>query len=284
MQKSPMTSASLETKLPDIQRVGLGTYKSKGDDCVKMVEAAIKAGYRAFDTAVLYGNHEHIRQGIARAGIDRQELYLSSKIHDRDQLADRVQQSVDQILKELGLEYIDQLLLHAPVGGEAVMVRSWRALEEAQKAGKVRHIGVSNFKITDLEILLKHAHVTPFVNQFEITPFNTRSCLVKYCLDKGIKIQAWGSLTVGRRLDDQRLLAIATEVGLTPAEVLLKWALQMDFYIIPKPLTTEHLQENYKIQFKTPLSEAVLNQLDKLNDDYYTIRRYMDPKPTSVLA
>ena len=252
--------------MAQLDRIGIGTYKLLDDTCIDIVSLALQMGYRTIDTATRYRNHTQVARGISRSGINRSEIFLTSKIHDSAQKQNRVAAEIDQILHDLCVDKIDMLLLHAPI--ESKISQSWRVLEEARQAGKVQHIGVSNFEICDLRQLA----FAPYVNQFEIHPLNTRCKLVNYCHDNGILIQAYASLTHGIRLNDPQILDACADRK--PANVLLKWAMQKDYYVIPKTANYEHLVENWSVPKTTDLSDDMIKKLDGLNEQYYTIGRY----------
>ncbi|AYV76580.1 MAG: aldo/keto reductase [Terrestrivirus sp.] len=266
--------------MTELSNFGVGTYKLLGDRCIDIVTQALRIGYRTIDTAVLYKNHEQIREAIKRSGIPRSELYISSKIHDSDQKSGKIFESVEIILIELGITYLDQLLLHSAVEGK--YIESYKQLEKLQELGLVRNIGVSNFRIDELEILLSKIESgeikqKPFVNQFEVSPFCTRDELVTFCKNHGIKIQAYGSLTVGRKFNDERLSAICTKVKMNPCDLLLQWGLQKGYYLIPKSETEQHLKENFASKNKNNvLDDSIMKELDDLNESYYTIRKHRD--------
>lgn len=256
--------------------IGLGTYKLIGEDCIRIISQAIKCGYRTIDTAVLYKNHKEICEGIKLSKIDRSELYISSKIHDSTQKNGKIIESVEEILAELETDYLDQLLLHSAVKNK--YLNAWKQLERLYKEGKVKHIGVSNFHVNELEDLLSHCEIKPYLNQFEISPFCTRKNLVKYCFDNDIKVQAYGSLTVGRKLADPNLAKIAAKLNVTPQYILLKWAMQKGYYIIPKSECYEHLTQNLMPGDKSnpDIPSICMDELDELNEDYYTINKHRD--------
>lgn len=264
--------------------IGLGTYKLTGQHCSEIVCSALKMGYRLIDTAVLYKNHIEIREGIARSGVNREDIYISSKIHDSTQKAqkqqkDAIRNSVEQILKELGITYLDQLLLHSAV--QNCYLESWEILECLKQEGIVRNIGISNFRVDELEHLLSQCKIKPHVNQFEVSPFCTRDRLVSFCKQNGIIIQAYGSLTVARRLNDPKLISCSEILRVKPAFMLLYWALKKGYVIIPKSETEIHLMENFNV-YEQMIDgdynkiQNVIDELDKLNESYYTIKKHGD--------
>ena len=268
-----------------IQNIGIGTYKLIGEECTQIIKCAIDCGYRVIDTAELYQNHTAIRQAIAISNIDRNNLYISSKIHDKTQKKQKInnnaiRDAVVQILADLGLTYLDQLLLHSAVKNR--YLESWKILEELVKEGLVINIGLSNFRIAELNNILQICSIKPFINQFELSPFCTRTELVNMCRDNNIIIQAYGSLTVGRKLNNIHLINLAELLQIKTSDLLLFWALKKGYYIIPKPDNEEQLAENFNIGRKFELVnrnaqiDYVMDELDKLNESYYTIKKHGD--------
>ena len=258
--------------------VGIGTYKLTGATCSDIVCNALIMGYRMIDTAVLYKNHSDIKLAIEKSGISRNNIYISSKIHDNTQKEQNdnnnaIRDSVMSILKELGTDYLDQLLLHSPVKHK--FIPSWKILEELYNEKIIRFIGVSNFRIHELELLLQNCKIPPYVNQIELSPFCTRNSLVSFCSSHGIIVQAYASLTVGRRLNDANLIAIAQSLNISPASLLLSWALHKNYYIIPKADNIKHLYENINVS-SIKLDNSVIENLDALNECYYTIKKHSD--------
>jgi diketogulonate reductase-like aldo/keto reductase len=263
--------------------IGLGTYKLNGKLCIDIVCSGLKMGYRLIDTAVLYKNHAEIGEGIKQSGIDRKLLFISSKIHDSTQKAqkkdkDAICNSVKQILKELHITYLDQLLLHSAV--KNTYLASWKILEELKAKGFVINIGVSNFRVDELENILKHCVIKPYVNQIEVSPFCTRDRLVNFCKQNGITVQAFGSLTTGRRLNDPNLVLYAEMLNVKPAFLLLYWAIKKGYVIIPKSDNEVHLVENLNVNdnmiTERDKIQLVMDELDKLNEHYYTIWKHAD--------
>lgn len=264
--------------MAEFNKIGLGTYKLLGDKCIGIISDALIIGYRTIDTAVLYNNHTSIKYGIYRSGISRKEIHLTSKINNETQKTGKIKESIDEILKELGTDYLDHLLLHSPI--DNLILSSWKMLEEAYNAKKVLHIGVSNFESNDLDILLKNSTVKPYINQFEISPFNTRDGLVKYCNENNIKIQAYGSLTRNKKLNENKFKNICEKINknlsekISCCQILLKWALQSGYCVIPKTENIDHLRENLQCQNLNDINNEQIEELNELNINFYTIPKY----------
>jgi diketogulonate reductase-like aldo/keto reductase len=260
-----------------LQPIGIGTYKLNNSECSDIITHAINIGYRVIDTAQLYKNHQAISTGINKTNVKRAELFITSKIHINDILNGNTESACHKILTELQIDYVDLLLLHAPVSKEQ-NIKAWQVLERLHDSGYVRFIGVSNYRINELQELLSIAKIKPFCNQIEISPYNTRLDLVKFCRENKIIIQAYSSLTRGNKLNSTTIIELSKKYKVTPAQLLLKWAIQNDYYVIPKTTNKIHLLENFNVANKDfpIISFSDMAVLNKLNENYYTIKHYRD--------
>ncbi|MGA1873290.1 MAG: aldo/keto reductase [Thermoplasmatota archaeon] len=243
---------------------GLGTYRSGiGRQTREAVKAALDNGYRLVDTATIYGNERDVGQGIRESILDRGQVFLTTKLWNSDHGYERTKKAFHQSLKMLNVDHIDLYLMHWPVGG--YRLESWKAMEELNKEGLARSIGVSNFGIRHLDELLEEGDIVPSVNQVEFTPFLYQRELLEYCLKKGIQLESYSPLTKGRKLGDPTLNMIAQEHGRTPAQVLIRWALQAGAVTIPKSTRSERIIENVNVfDFElTPGEMDILNGLDE---------------------
>ena len=224
-----------------IPALGLGCWNLR-EETPEVIRTAVAMGYRLLDTAAYYENEEAVGEGIRTCGIPREELVVTSKVWPSEMVsAKRVRASLEASLKRLGLSYLDLFLLHWPIGAVA---EAWAELEKAQQEGLVKSIGVSNFRPAHLEELFKTATVCPAVNQIEFNPsMQTRDAWAK-SIELGILPQAWGPLGKGAALSHPTVLALAEKYGVTPAQLLLGWELQLGFCVIPKSKSAERLQEN----------------------------------------
>ncbi|WMT39060.1 aldo/keto reductase [Paenibacillus sp. D2_2] len=248
-------------------RFGLGVYKvQEGEEVIHAVKSAIRAGYRSIDTAALYNNEEGVGQAVREAmtenGLTRDQLFITSKVWNSEQGYEKTLQAFETSLNKLGLDYIDLFLVHWPVKGK--YKDTWRALEKIYEEGKVRAIGVSNFQIHHLEDLLGEAKIVPAVNQVELHPLLSQKELLNYATGKGIYLEAWAPLGQGRVLDDETLKAIGSKYGKTPAQVILRWDLQVGIITIPKSVNEQRIIENADI-FNFELSAEEIAQIDGLN-------------------
>lgn len=256
-----------------IPQVALGVYKApNGKETEDAVTAALEAGYRHIDSAARYLNEEAcgraLNAWLKKTGTPREEVFVTTKLWDADHGYEPTFNALIDSLNKFGLEYFDLYLLHSPSDCEEKRIASWRALETAQRLGKVRSIGVSNFGASHLESLLKVANVVPAVNQIEIHPFCQRQDLVDLCTKNGIKIEAYSPLARGNKLEDERIKAIAEKNGKTPAQVLLNWSAAKGNVVLPKSLTESRIQSNLDI-FDFTLSAEDMATIDALGAEEY---------------
>ncbi|MCH6264132.1 MULTISPECIES: aldo/keto reductase [Neobacillus] len=244
---------------------GLGVFKvQEGSEVIDSVKAAIKNGYRSIDTAAVYQNEEGVGQGIRESGVSREELFITSKVWNSDQGYESALQAYETSLNKLGLDYLDLYLIHWP--GKNKFKDTWKALEKLYKDGRVRAIGVSNFKVHHLEELLKDAEIKPMVNQVEYHPHLTQKDLLAFCQKEGIQLEAWSPLKQGKLLNDPNLSDIARKYGKSVAQVILRWDLQSKVVTIPKSIKEQRIIENADI-FDFDLSTEDMARIDSLNKD-----------------
>lgn len=250
--------------------LGLGTFQSKsGGETRQAVLWALEAGYRHIDTAAAYGNEQDVGTAIGESGIPRQEIFITTKIWNADQGYESTLRAYDASCRRLGVEMVDLLLIHWPIRDRRA--DTWRALVHLYQQGRVRAVGVSNYTITHLRELLMDSPVVPAVNQYETSPFNTRQALADFCREHGIQVESYSPLVRGRKLDDPALAEIAGRYGKTPAQVLIRWALEKGMVVIPKSVRRERIIENSAV-FDFALTPADMQRLDGLNENLHTIR------------
>lgn len=256
----PKTGLNNGTEIPVL---GLGTWELTGKEAEQAVLCALEAGYRHIDTASIYGNEEEVGKAIRKSGVPRREIFVTTKLWntDHDDPADACEAS----LKRLGMDYVDLYLIHWPVQG--VRNRTWKFMEQLLGAGKCRAIGVSNYTIRHLRELLETAKVVPAVNQVEFTPYLYQKELMDFCRKKGIVLESYSPLTRGHKLSDPKLKAIAARYSKTPAQILIRWALQHDIVVIPKSKSKERILENSDV-FNFSISAEDMKLLNSLNEDY----------------
>lgn len=247
---------------------GLGVYKvENGREVVQTVKTALEVGYRAIDTAAFYENEEGVGQAIRESGIPRDELFITTKVWNTDHGYEKTLKAFDTSLKKLGLDYLDLYLIHWP--GKDKYVDTWHALEKLYKDGKVRAIGVSNFKIHHLQTLMEQSEEKPVINQIELHPYLTQKDTLAFCKENGIAVEAWSPLGRGRLLDDPTLVEIGKKYGKTAAQVTLRWHLQNDVIVIPKSVTPSRIKENSDI-FDFELTPEDMERIDALNKNART--------------
>jgi len=242
--------------------LGLGVFKvGDGSPVVSAVKSALRAGYRSIDTAAVYGNEEGVGQAIKESGIEREKLFITSKVWNADQGYETTLQAYGTSLKKLGLEYLDLYLIHWPVKGK--YLDTWRAMTELYKQGKVRAIGVSNFQIHHLRDILDASDVVPAVNQIELHPLMNQKDIRDFCQLNNIVVEAWSPLMKGN-LDIPVLLDLAKKYQKSPAQIVLRWHIQHGVVVIPKSVHDHRIRENALV-FDFSLSADEINLIDTLH-------------------
>ena len=248
--------------------VGLGTWKSEpGEATYKAVLDSINAGYRHIDTARAYDNEADVGRAVQDADINRKDLFITTKLWNRHQGYDEAIEACEKSLARLGCDYIDLYLIHWPLKDKRN--ESWRALIELQKKGLCRSIGVSNFTIDNLKELEDKFEVIPAANQVEFHPYHYQKDLLEYCNSKNIIIEAYSPLVHAKRMDEERLVAISEEIGKTPAQILIRWAMQRGMVVLPKSVTESRIVENFSV-FDFEISDSLMKRLDNLDERYVT--------------
>ncbi|CDF80784.1 aldo/keto reductase family oxidoreductase [Formosa agariphila KMM 3901] len=244
---------------------GLGVFKSAdGNEVINAVKYALKANYRHIDTAAIYDNEKGVGQGIKESGIDRKNIFVTSKVWNSDQGYENTLKAFDESLKKLQTDYLDLYLVHWPVKGK--FQDTWRALEFLYNEGKVRAIGVSNFIIEQLEELQTTAQIIPMVNQVEFHPYLQQKELFQYCKTNGIQYQAWSPLMQGRIFEIEIINKLATKYNKTEVQIVLRWNLQRGVITIPKSVKESRIIDNAKVfDFELSVEEIeMINGLDRM--------------------
>lgn len=242
--------------------LGLGVWKAEnGAEVESAVKYALKAGYRSIDTAAAYGNEEGVGKAVKDSGMDRNEIFITTKVWNKDQGYDSTLRAFDDSLKKLDMDYVDLYLVHWPVKGK--YKDTWKALEKIYKEGRARAIGVSNFQVHHLKDLMSDSEFVPTVNQVEFHPLLTQLELRKFCKENKIQLEAWSPLMQGR-LDLPLLTQLADKYGKTPAQIVLRWDLQSEVVTIPKSVKEHRILENADI-FDFELSDDDMEDIDNLN-------------------
>jgi 2,5-diketo-D-gluconate reductase A len=250
----------------DIPQLGFGVFLVPADEVVAPVRAALDAGYRLIDTAKLYDNEEGVGRAVVESGLDRHDIFLTTKVWNSDHGYDKTLRAFDASRQRLGLDVVDLYLIHWPTPQRDTYVDTWRALERLLADGRVRAIGVSNFTEAHLTRLLGETDVVPAVNQVELHPGFTQESLRKFHAEHGIVTESWSPLGRGQGLLDQPAVTdIAAAHGKTPAQVVLRWHLQLGFVVIPKSTHTERIQENFAV-FDFALTDEEVAALSALTE------------------
>jgi 2,5-diketo-D-gluconate reductase A len=253
-----------------IPSIGLGVYKSEpGRVTQDAVSTALEVGYRHIDTASIYNNEADVGEAIGGSGLNRSDLFVTTKLWNDDHGYDNTLRAFDRSLDLLGLDYVDLYLIHWPV--PIHRLDTWRALERLTLDGRVRDIGVSNYMAHHIDEVLQYTSVIPAINQIELSPYNYRTRLetIERCRDIGIILEAYSPLTKGRKLDDPVLTEIGAVHGKTPAQVLIRWALQHGFVVLPKSVTPYRIAANYDV-FDFELTADHMGRLDDLDEGLVT--------------
>ncbi|WCR28760.1 aldo/keto reductase [Paenibacillus thiaminolyticus] len=253
----------------DMPWMGLGVFKvEEGSELVEAVKAAVKHGYRSIDTAAVYANETSVGQGIREAlaenGLNREDLFITSKVWNADLGYESTLAAFETSLKKLGLDYLDLYLIHWPVASK--YKDAWRALEKLYKDGRVKSIGVSNFQVHHLEDLMKDAEIIPVVNQVEFHPLLNQKELRDFTKKHGIQLEAWSPLMQGELLNHPLLKEIADKYGKSIAQVILRWDLQHGVVTIPKSTKEHRIVENASL-FDFELSPEDMDRIDGLNEN-----------------
>ncbi|PSR99104.1 aldo/keto reductase [Coniella lustricola] len=261
----------------EVPAVGLGTWQSKPNEVKNAVEVALKAGYTHIDAAAVYDNEKEVGEGIKASGVDRKNIFITSKLWNTHHKAEDVEKAVDASLADLQTDYLDLYLIHWPVAFRKIndaerfpinqetfgmdiidvpLTETWKALEAIVKKGKVRSIGVSNFTAAKIEEIWDTAEIKPVANQIELHPYFAQPELVDYCQNKGIVVQAYSPLGnniygLPMAIEDAAIIAVSEKLGKTPAQVVLSWIVQRGIVALSKSVTPSRIESNRQV-FELP--------------------------------
>jgi diketogulonate reductase-like aldo/keto reductase len=250
----------------EIPLLGLGVWQvPNGPLCVDAVRWALEAGYRHIDTAQAYGNEESVGQALRDSGVPRDEVFITTKFYPARQ--DPVAE-IERSLRRLGVDQVDLYIIHWPAAGPTW---AWPGMERARELGYARSIGISNVAAGEVDAVMGVASVPPAVNQVQFSPFKFRRRLLEICQARGIALEAYSPLGTGRHLGDERVRQLAQGIGRTPAQVLLRWAVERQLPVIPKSTHRERIEENAQI-FDFTLSDEDMAALDALDETGRTDR------------
>ena len=249
----------------EIPQLGFGVYQVPPEGTAEAVRTAFEVGYRHIDTAQMYGNEAGVGQAVAESGLDRDEVFITSKLNNGNHARDRALASIEESLAALRTDHVDLFLIHWPLPDVGDYVETWHVLEEIYRAGKARAIGVSNFQPHHLRRLLAASEVVPAVNQIEVHPYLVNQEVREFDAEHGIVTEAWSPIAQGKVLDDPVIVAIARRLGRTPAQVTLRWAIQRGDVVFPKSVTRARVEENFRLfDFELTADDvAAISALDR---------------------
>ncbi|MCX5535022.1 aldo/keto reductase [Streptomyces sp. NBC_00006] len=253
----------------EIPQLGFGVFQVPDDETAAAVTAALEAGYRSIDTAAIYGNETGVGRALAASGIAREDLFITTKLWNADQGYDATLAAFDASLEKLGLDYVDLYLIHWPTPERDLYRETWKAIEKLAADGRIRAAGVSNFQPAHLERLLADSPLVPAVNQVELHPGLQQSELRAVHADLAIATEAWSPLAQGAVLGDEAITTIAARHGKSPAQVVLRWHLQLGNVVIPKSVTPARIRENLDV-FDFTLTDDELASIATLDRDLRT--------------
>ena len=260
-----------------IPKIGLGTWLIPDGEVAQAVRDAVAMGYRHIDTAQAYGNERGVGEGVRTCGVPREEIFITSKVAAEHKTYKSAAKSIDESLAKLGMDYIDLMIIHCPQpwaefrGERRYFTENkevWRALENAYKDGKVKAIGVSNFLVDDLENILDGCEVKPMVNQILTHITNTPLELINFCREHDVLCEAYSPIAHGEALKNRLILSVAEKYSVTPAQLCVRYALQLGMVVLPKTSNPEHMKNNADIEFEISAEDMDILELAEKIKDY----------------
>jgi 2,5-diketo-D-gluconate reductase A len=262
----------------EVPQLGFGVFQVPPEETQQAVEEALQVGYRHIDTAAAYRNEREVGAAIAGSGIPRDELFVTTKLWNSQQGYESTLGACEKSLERLGLDHMDLYLIHWPVPSEGRALHTWRAFERTHEDGRSRTIGVSNFRIEDLEMLEREAATQPTINQIELHPHFPQAELRAWHQEHGIATEAWSPLAQGDLLVNETIAAVAARHDRTPAQAILRWHLQLGNVVIPKSVTPSRIRENFEL-FDFELSDQDMAEIAALD-----VGRRIGPDPSNFVA
>jgi 2,5-diketo-D-gluconate reductase A len=267
-----MSTHAKDTAVPSLEfhdgrqipQLGFGVFQVPAEDTAETVERALEVGYRHIDTAAAYGNEAGVGQAIAGSGLDRGDVFVTTKVWNNDHGRDRARRALEGSLDRLGFDFADLYLIHWPVPTQDRYVETWEALCELKASGRARSIGVSNFMVEHLDRIIEATGETPALNQIELHPQLQQEELRRYHREHGILTEAWSPLGQGQALKEAQIQEIASAHDRTAAQVILRWHIQLGNVVIPKSVTPERIEENFRL-FDFELSDAEMTVIESLD-------------------
>jgi len=267
----------------DMPILGFGVFQVGPEETEAAVTAALSAGYRSIDTAAAYGNEEAVGSAIAKSGIAREELFITTKLWVQDAPAEQnTARAFDESLRKLGLDYVDLYLIHQPFGD---YYGQWRAMENINRDGRARAIGVSNFPADRLVDLILNTEITPAVNQIETNPFHQRAEYQTLLEAEGVQIESWGPFAEGKNglFTNELLAGIGDRYGKSIAQVVLRWMIQRNVVVIPKTVSPDRMAENLDV-FDFTLTDDDMSRIATLDEGNSQFFDHRDPDMVRWLA
>lgn len=257
--------------------LALGTWLIDDDKAANAVKEAVRLGYRHVDTAQAYMNERGVGEGIRTCNVDRKELFVTSKVAAEYKTYDQASESIDKTLSDMGLDYIDMMIIHSPQPWKEVNQSdnryiegnrlAWKALEDAYKAGKIKAIGVSNFLKEDIENLWDAAEIKPMVNQVLCHISNTPIDLINYCQSKGIVMEAYSPVAHGEAMKNEIIAGMAKKYGVTIPQLCIRYDIQLGMIVLPKTANAEHMKDNAEVEFIISDEDMeILKNVPKIKD------------------
>ncbi len=248
----------------DIPQLGFGVFQIKPEETAEATRAALEIGYRHIDTAQMYGNEKQVGEAVRDSGLDRDEVFVTSKVNNNRLHRDAMLSSFDQSLADLGFEYLDLFLIHWPLPAVSDYVARWTVMEEIYASGRAKAIGVSNFQPAHLRNLFASSQIRPAVNQVEVSPYLVQDEIRAFDADHEIVTEAWSPIARGKVADDPVIRRIGEQVGKTPAQVTLRWHVQRGDVVFPKSSNRSRMEENFGI-FDFELDQSAMTAITALD-------------------